>query len=200
MKKLLPTIFILFFTVFLNAQQKVVDSLLVLIESNKKSDSIKVKNLLKLSYAINSMDNDKALEYAENALEISNKISWQTGKALSYRQKGLVLYYKSDYMSALLLFQKALNQSKQLNNALLDASIYNNIGNIYSDIEEYEKALDNYNRLLEISQQQRSINNEIIALTNIATVNVELKKYNDAIEQFIKCLEIAEKNDFENYI
>uniref|UniRef100_UPI00404A6B13 tetratricopeptide repeat-containing sensor histidine kinase n=1 Tax=Gelidibacter sp. TaxID=2018083 RepID=UPI00404A6B13 len=200
MKKLLPIIFILFFTVFLNAQQKVVDSLLVLIESNKKSDSIKVKNLLKLSYAINSMDNDKALEYAENALEISNKISWQTGKALSYRQKGLVLYYKSDYMSALLLFQKALNQSKQLNNALLDASIYNNIGNIYSDIEEYEKALDNYNRLLEISQQQRSINNEIIALTNIATVNVELKKYNDAIQQFIKCIKLAENNGYENYI
>src|SRR5690606_10483900 len=176
--------FSMFFLMPTLAQQTKVDSLKAILNTHTDNDTLKVAVLLNLSFAINTIDSDSALVYANQALDLSNTLNWTKGKALSYRQKGLVFYYKSDYLNALQFSQNALIQAEPLGNKLLDASIYSNIGNIYADIGDLEKALTNYQRFLEIAKSQKSAADELTALTNIATIHVEQQNYTDAVTEF----------------
>ena len=190
----------MFFLMPTLAQQTKVDSLKAILNTHTDNDTLKVAVLLNLSFAINTIDSDSALVYANQALDLSNTLNWTKGKALSYRQKGLVFYYKSDYLNALQFSQNALIQAEPLGNKLLDASIYSNIGNIYADIGDLEKALTNYQRFLEIAKSQKSAADELTALTNIATIHVEQQNYTDAVTEFLKCLDLADKNGISAYV
>ncbi|MEZ4856775.1 MAG: tetratricopeptide repeat protein [Gelidibacter sp.] len=192
--------FSMFFLMPTLAQQTKVDSLKAMLNRHTNNDTLKVATLLNLSFAINMIDSDSALVYANSALDLSNTLNWAKGMALSYRQKGLVLYYKSDYLNALQFSQNALIQAEPLGNKLLDASIYNNIGNIYADIGDLEKALTNYQRFLEIAKIQKSVSDELTALTNIATIHVEQQNYTNAVTEFLQCLDLANKNGISAYV
>lgn len=182
------------------AQQKKIDSLKQVLSNFSNQDTLKVAALLQISFAINNVNTDSALVYADKALKLSENLKWSKGLVTSYRQKGLVYYYKSDYLNALLFSQKALGCSKWTKNKLLEASIYNNIGNIYSDIGEYDKALENYQKLLKLAEQEKSIDNQLIALVNIAVVRTEQGNHDEAEIQYFKSLKLAEDNHLDSFI
>src|SRR5690606_28875098 len=173
MGKLLSTILFVTITVSVFSQQKKIDSLKQILHNYSDQDTLKISALIQISNAVNTINTDSALVYADKAIQLSENINWATGLATSYRQKGLVFYYKSDYLSALMFSQKALGYTKRANSKLLEASIYSNIGNIYADIEDFDKALESYEKLLKIAIQVKSIQDQLIALVNIAVVHTE---------------------------
>ena len=116
------------------------------------------------------------------------------GIALSYRQNGNVYYLASDNLNAMDCFQKALREGASLKNPKLEATVYNNIANIYSDMKQYNKALDNYNLLLTTAHTNNMRKEETIALVNLGTVYTELENYDKALQLFSNGLVIAEKD------
>lgn len=199
MKHLISILFLLCLHTTVFGQQKEVDSLKHLL-LNTNQDTLRVSRLLNLSYAINNISSDSALVYVDEALQLSKDLKWTKGIALSYRQKGLVFYYKSDYFNALEFSQKALEYKIDGDNKLFESSVYSNIGNIYADVKEYDKALLNYNKLLKVSQEKNVLKDELIATYNIATVFTEQGKYQEAINMYIKSKALAEENDLDIYI
>ena len=200
MKHIILAFFSFILTAVVFGQQQEIDSLKLLILQSKQQDSIRVSNLLNLSYAINNVNSDSALVYVEKAMELSRQLNWNKGIALSNRQKGLVFYHKSDYFNALTCWQNALASDLSENNKLFEASVYSNIGNLYADLAEYDKALESYEKFLGISKSEESPKDELIATFSIATVYTEQGKYKDAINKFLRAYDLAEANNLDLYI
>ncbi|WP_100611366.1 tetratricopeptide repeat-containing sensor histidine kinase [Confluentibacter lentus] len=200
MGKLLSTILFVTITVSVFSQQNKIDSLKQILHNYSDQDTLKISALIQISNAINTINTDSALVYADKAIKLSENINWATGLATSYRQKGLVFYYKSDYLSALMFSQRALGYTKRADSKLLEASIYSNIGNIYADIEDFDKALESYEKLLKIARQVKSIQDQLIALVNIAVVHTEQGNLYEAVKMYHSSLKLAEDHNLDTFI
>ncbi len=113
------------------------------------------------------------------------------GIALAYRQKGYAYYQLTDNVNAMDYFLKALKAGEKLNNKLLNASIYNNIANIYADLKNYQVALDYYQKYLSASISVKSQVNEIRALSNIGNIYIELNNFSKGLSYYNWALTIA---------
>ena len=100
---------------------------------------------------------DKALEYYEKAIAISENILGKEhpSTALSYNNIGLVYHSKGDYDKALEYYEKA----KDIREKVLGkehpytASSYNNIGGVYDSKGDLDKALEYYEKALAIKEK-----------------------------------------------
>lgn len=172
------------------------DSLRAVLQAVKTEDSARVTNLLNLSYAILFENLDSAIVVEEEAMNLSRKIHFQKGIAFSLRQKGLIYYYQGDFITAIDYSQQALKEGQTLQNGLFEASVYNNIANIYADLGQSKKALEYYKKLLAAAKEMNHKTFEMNALVNIGTVYVELKRYDEALEALHTSLVIAKiQND-----
>jgi tetratricopeptide (TPR) repeat protein len=194
MAKILLLIFCSFIAPFGFAQNsRDVDSLMNILKQNKAVDSNRVRTLLNLAEAIIYNHPDSSMKYTAEAMRISQEIKWQKGIALSLRQEGHVHYVISDNVNSMDCYLKALKAGEVLNNKLFNASLYNNIANIYADLKDYKKALDYYGRYLAISQEIKSKNDEMGGLTNIGNIYTELNDLSSGLDYFKKALSIAEE-------
>ena len=136
----------------------------------------RVTNLLNLSYAIVYEKPDSSMMLADNALQIAKKINWPKGIALSLREKGLIYYFQSDFLSAIDYSQEALKEGESLKNKLFDASVYNNIANVYADMGQREKALNYYQKLVSAAQEMNHKTYEMNAweISAASTLNLAI--------------------------
>ncbi len=151
-----------------------VDSFLRIVRQHPARDSIRVTALVKLADATVYTDPVTAMRYANEALSISEELHWVKGLAISWRQKGNAYYYFSDDLNAMDCYIKALNIGSPLGNRQLDASLDNNLANIYSDEKHFDKALEYYQKFLNVARELGWRKQEVIALVNMATVYTEL--------------------------
>lgn len=182
------------------AQTRELDSLKKILQGDKRQDSITVGLLLNISNQYSRNDNAESEKYANEALALSTKLQWLPGIALSYRQLGLVEYYKSNNLKSLEYSHKALNIKKDSKDKLFEASVFNNIANIYADIQDYEKAILYYSKLKEAALEAKDVNYLIIADVNIASIDVEKRNLTNAITGFKNALEIAKNNGYKAYV
>jgi Histidine kinase/Tetratricopeptide repeat len=151
-----------------------VDSFLRIVRQHPARDSIRVTALVKLADATVYTDPVTAMRYADEALTISEELHWVKGLAISWRQKGNAYYYFSDDLNAMDCYIKALNIGSSLGNRQLDASLDNNLANIYSDEKHFDKALEYYQKFLNVARELGWKKQQVIALVNMATVYTEL--------------------------
>lgn len=190
---------IISFSSCINAQESVQDSIFKRLKTHVTKDSTRVRLLINAANHINYNDPNRAFKLVEEALKIASEINWTKGKAFGMRQKGVVYYSLSDNLGAMEAFQEALKISSALpDNKLFDASLYNNLGNIYADLKFYDKALLYYNNLLSLAQKSHNKDQQIKALVNIGTVQTEKGNIDDGIINLDTALVLArdEKNDF----
>jgi tetratricopeptide (TPR) repeat protein len=180
---------------FVSAGQPVstIDSLSRVVRQHPARDSIRVLALLRLADATVYTDPATAMREADEALEIAEAVPWTKGIALAWRQKGNAFYVFTDNPAALDCYIKALNISRPLNIRELDASLYNNLANIYSDQRQYTKALGYYQQFLDAARQLGSRKEEVIALVNMATVYSELGDQEKSIATGRKALSVCEE-------
>lgn len=169
------------------------DSVLHLLKTNHVTDSNRVKNLVFFSFFACDAKPDTAMICADEAIDVATRINWQMGIALAYRQKGYVYYAFSDNVNAMVYFLKALKAGETLKNNFLNASIYNNIANVYADLKNYQVALDYYQKYLIAAVSIKSQMNEIRALSNIADVYVELNDFSTGLDYYKRALTIADE-------
>ena len=167
------------------------DSLLKVLQATSVKDSNRVTNLLNLSYAMIYEKPDSSMILAIEAMDISEKIKWQKGIALSLREKGLIYYFQSDFLNAIEYSQQALRAAVPLRHKLFDASVYNNIANVYADMGQREKAMDYYRKLLAAAQEMKHTTYEMNAWVNIGSIQLESGQYDEALVSQQKGLAIA---------
>src|ERR1035437_4618306 len=126
------------------AQNKKIDSLLILLKTDKP-DTNKVNHLNILCYEYgNIQQNDTALHYGNEALELAQKLNFKKGTAYSYQWMGIAYLYQTNYNKALENWLLALKIDEELKNKKSMPFLLGNIGFIYCNQSNYPKALDYY--------------------------------------------------------
>ncbi len=126
---------------------------------------------------------------SKKALTLALKLQHNNGIAESYRVIGIGNSYKNSIDSAVENYLNALTYFRKGKNLQGEAKVYNNIGNLYRDIEP-NKSLENFNKSLVIAKKLE-IKDLIAGLyLNIGTAYQKLKNYPRALSYYKLSLSI----------
>lgn len=171
------------------AQQNTTDSLeLLILKSN--ADTTKVKLMTELAYQLYSQSTEKALDYANQALDLAQKNDYEAGQATSYNVIGICNAIEGNYDMALKNFHAALEIFEKLGDERSIAKTYNSLGNVNRIIENNEKALENYLKSLEIKERIGTPEDIASTLNNLGVLYITRGEYDLAVEQYKRSLQI----------
>ncbi len=169
-----------------------IDSLEQIIKTQKK-DTIYINSAIKLVSLIRYSDINRAEELIKESLQLSQKLNYKTGIALSKLNYGTIYHIKGDYVNAEKNYLEAVDLFKQLKRENETAKCYNNLGNLYQLKSDYEKAL-NYLLLCEsISEKIGNKKGISDAELNIGNIYMQKRDYQIAINHFNLSLNITKQ-------
>jgi tetratricopeptide (TPR) repeat protein len=161
-----------------------------------RDDTSKIKTLYNLALSVAPNDSAAALTYSSECFNLSKKIKWQKGIALSHLAYAKIFYEVSEYAMSLKHCDTAYSIFKKLNdigeagNALrATANAYDRIGDITKSLEYNYAALHAFEAANDKSGIGRSYN-------GLGTEYYRLLDYAKAIDNYKKALVIfKELND-----
>jgi len=124
---------------------------------------------------------------AKKALQLSIKLNYINGIAESYRVIGVGNSYKNSIDISIENYLNALSYFKKSKNLEGEAKVYNNIGNLYRDID-LKKSLENFNKSLKIAEKLNNQNLLAGIYLNIGSANQQNKNYTKALSDYKKSL------------
>jgi PAS domain S-box-containing protein len=176
----------------IHAQQSLADSLVAEL-SNLQDDTSKVNIYNDLFRELMLTNPDSALTYANQAFELSSKISFQRGIASSYNNIGLALFNKGEANDALSNYLKALEIFVEIGYKKGASITLANIGNLFYSQGNYNKTLEYYLQSLIYAQQCNDKQRSAMLLGNIGIVYYAQGFYAKALTYYLKSLSIREE-------
>lgn len=178
------------------SQENKIDSLLVSL-SNTKEDTLKVEMLLNLANETIWTDARASEKYARQALDISQKSNYTSGKVDSQYTLALIFAdYKFDFAEEMVL--QALEHAKEMDDSLYIASIYNVLGALKSSLNYNIDALDYYKKSLDIFLRHNQDSDVAGLYCNIGIVYGAMNNDSLALDYYQKAVEINKK--IKNYM
>ena len=175
---------------FASAQKNTTDSLLQVLKIAAE-DTSKANTLNSLSRLKASIGNyDPAIQYAQQALQLSEKILYKKGIATAYNNIGIVYWNKGNFDKAFDVDFKSLKIRMETGDKRGIANSYNNIGLIYWNQGNYEMALDNLLKSLEIWEEIKDKNGLGMSFLNIGNIYLDQGNSDKALEFYSKSLKI----------
>jgi signal transduction histidine kinase len=178
------------------AQQ--VDSLLYQLDQSTGKDRIAILHKLVTSHALSHPT--KALEFADEAYDLSIEYNDSINISKSLRFMAGVHYYKADYETSLRYNREALTLANQLQDKGLINNCYNNIGLIYYNLGNYPQALEYLMSSLNIKEEIGELYGKTTTMNNIGLIYERNNQFDQAREYFTQALDLARINSNENLI
>lgn len=126
----------------------------------------------------------KAMQYGEEALQLSTEINDSLMISKSLRLIAGVYYYKGDYDQSLDYNRRAFDMAVHLKDSSLINNGYNNIGLLYYNLGSYQTALEYLLRARDIKLKIGEIYGMATTLNNIGLVFDRLEDYEEARRYF----------------
>jgi class 3 adenylate cyclase/tetratricopeptide (TPR) repeat protein len=174
------------------AQQKVVDSLLVLEKNITREDSSAVALWISISSAYQNVNTAQGLSYATRAVAISRNLNKPPLLTQALGSKGTSHYLLLQYDEALECYREALRISQALGDKKLIARYNNNLGLVYAAIADHPKALEYYLKALQANEALDNVPGIINNLGNIGNAFNALNEPREAIRYFDKALALCD--------
>lgn len=151
-----------------------------------------------LNYEIGNLYNDnldfvKANIYFDKALKIFREIKNKEYEFATLREKATALHAQQYYAEALEGYLKTMNYYEKSNDIESACALYNDIGNLYSDIDNDDKALFYYKKAMEIAKKEQYKDLVGIIANNLGTCYLISNEYDKALEFFKFSLEKDKK-------
>ncbi|UMB53233.1 sensor histidine kinase [Lutibacter sp. A64] len=188
MKKII-FIALLIVSIPIYSQQKIIDSLSLLIKE-PISDSIRVKAYGDLSWYYGNISIDSAFYYGELALKLSKKTNNLTGEAQAYNDLGILHYKLSNFDKSIALYKNSLKLREQLKDSLGLASLYNKMGISYQRIFKMDSAIYYNTKALNIYEKAENIRYVALIKNNNANIYFNLKQYQKALNEHLEVAKI----------
>ncbi|MBS1597616.1 MAG: tetratricopeptide repeat protein [Bacteroidetes bacterium] len=195
MRKIISAACMMFIACACIAQQRELDSLLQILESHQQNDSTKLKALLDISFDYSSIDPDKGLEKAEEAILLAKKLNDQQRLASAINYKGVNFEAKSLEDSAITYYNRALDIRKKTGDNTGVAKILHNIGIVYFNLSDYTKALDFQQQSLAIFENNNYNRGIAGDLNSIGVIFLTIADYPRSLDSYLKALRIYEKGN-----
>jgi signal transduction histidine kinase len=198
-KKILLLSALLFYSFVLYAQNNTLDSLIKVLQTQKE-DTNKVNTLNKLSEALavfiflrDSGIYKPALDYAETAFSLAEKINFKKGKAIAYQNFAIIFLYQKDFTKALKNFLIAIKIFEEIGDKFWIVHLHHAIGESYERQGNYAEALKNLSIALKMSIEIGQKNEAGFLYYRIASVSCRQSNYGEAIKNNYAALRIFEE-------
>lgn len=195
MKKFLSILFFILLsqTVFCQKPDRIIDSLTHTL-STIGSDTGRIHVLNSLSKRIRlAGDFNKAMNYAKDALQLSEKISFKEGKVSAYNNIGIIYSEQGNYPDALKNLLIALKEAEEKGYKNGVAESYNNIGNVYYKQGNFGEAKKNHLSSLYVSEEINNLHRIANSYGNLGNDYRSENNYSSAINNYLYALEFYEK-------
>ena len=155
------------------------DSLMNLANQTHQ-DSSRVILLNEASIALRESDSNKALEIAQQARRLAEKLQFNRGIAMTLANIGWINYRQGIYSEALSLSMEALKIDRQLGDYKEISNCLNNIGAITFEQKKFDDALKSFKEAYDYSSNINYTIGMSRSLNNIAFLFLRLKKLDSA--------------------
>jgi len=195
-KGLLVLLVFLSTSTFLQAQISEIEKSETLLRQHPKKDTTRVNLLNNTALQLNEVDDERMLELAKEAIELSGKLRFPKGEAEGLRITGIFHYNRSENLQALENFQNALEINQEFGYQKGSSLSLNNIGRVNWRLGDYSMAQENFEQAYAIAEQLGD--KEIISkcLSSFGVLNIQQGNYEEALEYLQKSLKGFE--EFEN--
>ncbi|MBK9981044.1 MAG: tetratricopeptide repeat protein [Saprospiraceae bacterium] len=158
-------------------------------------DTTAAKLLSRLAVEYRGNNPDKAMEYAQQSLALSEQIGYKKGMAIAYINLGISSEMKGDFLPALDYNKKALDIGLETNDKRNMAYAYNTIGVIYYNQSNYPEALKNYLASLKIKEEIGDKPGIANAYGNLGNIYSSQGNYPEALKSYTASLKMHEEID-----
>lgn len=169
--------------------QAYVDSVEAILPA-MSNDTGKVLLLSKLSKEYSVVNQQKALETADEAYSLAEQLNWGKGKAAALISIGIAHRRRDMFPQALKCYTDALEIAQQNRLTSYTADALNNIGIVYIEMGDDEKSLEYYQQALDAYTQLNDLEGEARILNNMAAIYRNKKDYNTTLDYYKRSLEM----------
>ena len=191
---------LLLFLIIINTSYAQVsgDSLRLIWENENQLDSIRF-NALEEYYEINNqIKPDSTLTSLNYHFELANEKNATLQLYRATKRKGDIHRLKGNYDIAMEAYTEAESLAKRLNDAILQAKIMGNMGNVFIYRQDYKQATEHFSKALKLYQELNNSDGESHMLTSLGSVFLILNNYDLALEYYEKSLSTLNKRGFED--
>ncbi|MES2557603.1 MAG: tetratricopeptide repeat protein [Bacteroidota bacterium] len=142
----------------------------------------------------------RAMELAEKALKLSQKLSFSRGEVRALIRKGIVYDVQSKGDEAIEMYELSLKLAKQTNDQKAVASNLNNLGLIYWKRNDLTKALNYLNRAYTMFGEIDDEYNRASAANNIGLIYEEMLRGEKSLQWHRKAAQHAKNAGEENML
>ena len=186
----------------LPAKRSRIELLLHLLdEYNSSSEEEKKNNLSTISDIYNELGRayyslggyDKAINYYQQSLAISQEIGDRNGEGKSLNNLGNAYHSLREYQRAIDYHQQSLAIAQPIGDRHGEGSSLGNLGVAYYSLGEYQRAIDYHQQSLEIATEIGDRYGEAASLNNLGNAYHSLGEYRRAIDFYQQSLVIKQQ-------
>ncbi len=182
-----------FFCHLCMAQQKELDSLLLVLQHTPKEDTTRLNLLNDIVFDCSLANPDKGLVMADEAIALAQKLNNKPKLATAYNYKAMNFAGKGDDSLALLYYRQALRLHEQTGNRLRIATTCNNIAIELVNLSDYAGALEYHSKAYAVFE---SLNDKLRmgnSLNNTGVIYLYLADYPKALEYYLRAVRLFEQ-------
>ncbi len=197
MKKSVFVFLLIFLTNHSFAQKQgteLIDSLKTKLLSSSE-DTSKVRLMGQLSFQYFKFDTDSGIYFAQEAVQLAEKLQWGLGVAFSYNYMGTNYAVRGNHPKALECFNKSLSKYSEIGDKQGVAFLSNNLGNFYRMLKDYTKAIDFCNRAVTINTELKNPPEMAKNYNNLGYIYSTLGDYSKSNDYYYKGLKIQQANN-----
>ena len=158
-----------------------------------KEDTNKVKVFLRLSRMVQNIDPNKAANFGQLGLQLSEKLHWQQGIGKGNRFAGEAYRIASDFTKAQDYSIRALKISRELGDKKEITLSTVDLAGLYHEMADYASALVYANQALALSKETGDKSSEIASLNIIGGAFLNLSNYPKSLDAFQEALKLSKE-------
>ncbi len=199
-RSLTAYIIFLFLSISLNAQETYsIDSLTNMLNYHLP-DTTRINLLNRLAEDHLYISHDEIIEYAQQALDLSDEINYEKGIAEAYNNLGTFYRVKGIYGKSIDYYFDALSIMEDIDDINGIARCYNLIGILYFYLSNFDLSLEYYSKALEINYQQNDKKWIAGNSNNVGMIYERKGQYDKALDYYLKSLEMNIELGYQNWI
>jgi CHAT domain-containing protein len=145
-------------------------------------------------------DNQKALEFVNEAIQLSKNIGYELTHANALNEKADIYASQGDLQKALEIYSQTLEIAISIKNRNLEARTLTNIASTYKLLGNYDLSIQTYKKARQIYQQAQDKQYELIILFAMSELYLTKGDYPEAINSYNQSVSLSRKqenNEFE---
>lgn len=171
--------------------QTTADSLQILLGKSTGKEKVDILNKLAIEYRLKSLTT--SIDYASEALKLSEDLGYEYGKGEAHKTIGIAYYLQGKYSEALHEYEQSHKCFINLGDQAKISAVLNNRAIIWVMQGEYERALQEYEKCVEINLDLELFETVAKIYNNIGMVYEKQGHIDKTIEYYYKSLELSEK-------